>query len=329
MPQTPKSLAKMALAITLTALLSFWILQQLDWRQLQSLFTNLRWPYLFLGLLFYCSVYLHRNLRFLLLLPRWEIPFFSFLPLTAVHNLYVRLLPNPAGEMAFIYLAKKHFQIPLSQSLSTLFFYRLFDFIAIIIIFLLNWLLHRHTFTSLPRGPQTVFLALALLAFLFLLLFFLPFFLQQFNRAAQRWLFLAPLQKPLQKLQQSLTLLQKKKLYLQTLFLSFSLWLNMYGAYYFFLRSLQLKINLPFLVFGATTQNLANALPNLGGWGVMEAGWLVGLKLSGLTTQQALLAAVGVDLLTFAGTLLWGSGGGLILFLKKNLVSKSNGSDNS
>lgn len=62
-------------------------------------------------------------------------------------------------------------------------------------------------------------------------------------------------------------------------------------------------INLPFtkMLFGSTISVIVNALPisGIGNWGTMEAGWIAGFLLVGISKEKAIATALGVHLMIF------------------------------
>ena len=80
----------------------------------------------------------------------------------------------------------------------------------------------------------------------------------------------------------------------------------MFAAYYFFFLSLNISITLLSVAVAGGVQVVANSIPNIGGFGVMEAGWALGFSILRIMSPLLITGALGVDLLTLLGTVVLG-----------------------
>lgn len=300
---------KNLVAIIVTIVFLIWLIKSLDKNAVIKLLNNMSPLWIGIGSFFYIVVYFARVARWKTLLPMSSSSFKDMLAITGIHNLAVRIFPNPAGELVFLQQAKQK-NIPYSDSLVALVINRVLDFVFVGFFFLF--------------GIIPLFLNLTKILFFFLSvsIFFITagigliIFLSSTPKTAQKIvkrfsiLFLPAKfeKKSEQKINQFLNAfarLKNWKIYFKAVVFSFILWLSMFVAYFFFLKGFGINLKPGTVFVGGAVQIFANAIPNIGGFGIMEAGWLAGLSLYKVERSTAIAGALAVDLMTLVGTIIF------------------------
>lgn len=316
---------KNLVAIFVTFVFLIWLVKNLDKDALVKLLSNISLLWIFIGFLFYVCVYLARTARWKTLLPMSSNSFKDMLTITGIHNLAVRIFPNPTGELVFLHQAKQR-NIPYSDSLAALVINRALDFVSVGVFFLIGVI----PLTSNLTQPIFFFLSLSIFFIgvgIGLIIFFssAPNVAQKVIKKIPGFLLPAGLQKSIeQKTTQFLNAfvsLKNWKIYFKTAVFSLALWLSMFLAYFFFLKGFGINLEPQTVLAGGAVQIFANTIPNIGGLGVMEAGWVAGLSLAKVERSTAIAGALAVDLMTLTGTIIFSFVGFLIqkgnLFIKE------------
>ncbi|MEK7085245.1 MAG: lysylphosphatidylglycerol synthase domain-containing protein, partial [Patescibacteria group bacterium] len=118
---------KLVLGISITSLAARWVTGTVGGAEVLALLKGISISWLAWGFIFYAGAYAARVGRFASLFRGENMHRNSLFAITGIHNTAVRLLPNPAGEAVFFYLAK-YYGASGTNALAVLFVYRLFDF---------------------------------------------------------------------------------------------------------------------------------------------------------------------------------------------------------
>ena len=296
-----KIFLKILLGLFLTALAGWWVLKSISPGEIAELFRQASLSWLLLGFGFYLIAFAARVGRFSVLFPYEELSGGKLAVITGMHNLAVRLLPNPSGEAVFFYFAGRH-GAHTGSILAVLLAYRLLDFSAVALYlsaaaFVLlgyNWL-----------GKQVVFLAAAILFAC------LPFIIARFpvyRRIEKVEMTGGWVRRKAADLFEAMgVLFAKKGRYRKAILFSLLVWICMSAAYYMFFRAFGLESNFFAVLFAGMVQVFVNVLPSIAGVGVMEAGWVLGFGILGLPKEEILAGAIGVDAMTLLGTFVIGA----------------------
>jgi len=122
------------IALFLTIILVALLLTQVSSDTIISIISHINPVYLLAGFMLYASSYFFRAWRFHLLLNR-EVSIKDLFNIVCVHNATNNLLPARTGELSYIYLLKKINNKTVGDGIATLVVSRIFDFIALIILF--------------------------------------------------------------------------------------------------------------------------------------------------------------------------------------------------
>lgn len=297
---------KLFLGIAITGIAVWWVVRSVDGPAVIALFKEASIFWLAWGFVFYAGAYAARVGRFASLFRGEHPSRNSLFAVTGVHSAAVRLLPNPAGETVFFYLAK-HYGADGSQALAVLFVYRLFDFAVAAFFLSLSGFLVLGNGWSVSRVLLVLPVALIALS---------PFFIARLLRRGRERLWLplriAKFWSELERLAASGGAWRGAFSY------SLLLWACMSVSYYMFFRAFGRAFDFLAVVFGGMVQVFVNVLPSIAGVGVMEAGWVAGLSLTGVPQEAVLIGAIGVDAMTLIGTLFIG-GAALLGVLAKHV----------
>lgn len=285
---------KFFLGVVITSAATWWVARAVDGRAVTAIFERASIFWLAWGFVFYAAAYAARVGRFSSLFQSGSLSRNSLFAIAGVHSAAVRLLPNPAGEAVFFYLAKRH-GADGTRSLAILFIYRLFDFAVAAFFLSLSgfWVLESGWF-----GAKILF-ALPI-AFIALSPFFIAWLLSRGGGPSWLPLWILTFWDELEHLAASGSAWRRALGY------SLLLWACMSLSYYMFFRAFGITFDFLAVVFGGMVQVFVNVLPSIGGVGVMEAGWVAGLGLAHAPREAALMGAIGVDAMTLLGTLLIG-----------------------
>jgi uncharacterized protein (TIRG00374 family) len=114
-------------AVLSIALLAY-LLWNLDWEILRVAFADIRWGWLALALLAYLINIFLRALRFRSLIYSRPVQWLELVPVSALHNILMYLMPAKTGDVTYIFLAKDRLDVSLTEGTATLFAARFYDF---------------------------------------------------------------------------------------------------------------------------------------------------------------------------------------------------------
>ena len=260
------------------------------------------------GFLIYVVYYIFLTLRFDSLIHSKETPLINLFGLTSVHNMLNNLLPARSGELSYIYLLKKRFDLGGSESVASLLVARLMDFIAIFSYFFLSSFL-------ISYDGSSVNLKLISLFFLLLLVISLIYFPKIFGMAASFIEKTAILPEKIsqimvEKLNSFSATIKRMSLeggYSRCFLLTAVIWGTRYLMLYVIVSAMGVDIMFWEVVFAATAMFIMVSLPIQGvaGFGTLEAGWSAGFILVGVGKEVAVSTAFAfhIILLTYTVTL--------------------------
>ncbi len=124
------------LSAVLSVLFLVYVLMNLDWDVLQIAFSEIHGGWLVLALLAYLINIFLRALRFTNLIYSRPVKWAELVPVSALHNLLMYLLPAKTGDVTYIFIAKDRLNLSLAEGTATLFAARAYDF-SVVALFLL------------------------------------------------------------------------------------------------------------------------------------------------------------------------------------------------
>jgi uncharacterized membrane protein YbhN (UPF0104 family) len=114
-------------AILSIALLAY-LLLNLDWEILRVAFSDIHWGWLGLALLAYLINIFLRALRFRNLIYSRPVQWLELVPVSALHNILMYLMPAKTGDITYVFIAKDRLDLSLTEGTATLFAARFYDF---------------------------------------------------------------------------------------------------------------------------------------------------------------------------------------------------------
>ncbi len=290
------------------------LLTQVDFRALWSQVASISLPYYLLAWFFYLLKTSLRALRFQRLNRHSQPSFVDMLRLVLASSFAVQLLPLKMGEFAYVYLLKRSRRASIPQGVSSLIAVRLFDLLAIPLLFILISVVLG--FPSIDRlavyfNAILVFIAILLGLVLAILIgsrFAGPALERIFGLALlQRVAVTKKLQTGLNSLMSALASYTARDMLGWSLLASLE-WFCNYLSFHVLLLGIGLAPNFYTTVVAVTFAALASALPlnTLGSFGTQEAGWAAGIFLMGYPRDIAISSGFATHLLTVSFMLVLG-----------------------
>jgi hypothetical protein len=260
---------------------------------------------LIVGFVCYAAAFFLRAVRFKVLLPQDQATHHLF-PIVLVHYTALNIIPARLGELSYVYLLKKINAVPTGYSLSSLILARVFDQIALSLLFLSSTL-----FVELPTSwLQTLSLGVGIFlgvtcGVLILLLTYQETCLQWLKRVLARfsWSNTTIVQRILHELEHMVQAFQHIHLapkVIKVLGLSVGIWVSIFSVNYFLLRAFHVPLSYVEVVLTSTFIILLGLLPLhiVSGIGVHETTWVFITLALGVSRNVAITAAFGTHILS-------------------------------
>lgn len=253
--------------------------------------------YLIIGFVLYVLSYFLRALRFHILLNR-DVGIRNLFNIVCVHNMVNNILPARTGELSYIFLLKNYHNKKAGEGVATLFVARVFDFIAISLLFIISASMIQELPEMIMKGVwMTAFFTVLIIIFLISLSYFGESFLNLARRFFRRF----NLEKKyfvdylLRKMKETVESFEKIKnngniTVIALIILSFGLWLSLYSINYTLITAININLSFFVVLLGSTFAVFTTILPiqGIGGFGTMEGGWAAGFIAVGLTKEVAI-----------------------------------------
>lgn len=286
-----------AAALILTVVLLAVLFSQVDLSDVVATIAGVNPLYLVAGFLLYSCSYFFRALRFHILLNR-EVELRTLLPIVCVHNMVNSLLPARTGELSYVYLLKKVDGRTTGEGIATLVVARVFDCIAIAVLFLCSLSL----ISDLPNFIRdslimVVFAVFALVVVLGGLLYSGRSFLVAIHPLFQtsimkkiglRDFLLRKSDEIVDALGHVATTKSTSKVFILTLFI----WISNYVVMYLLISGMNIALPLQVTILGGTFILLTTVLPiqGVGGFGTTESVWTLVFVPLGMSFDSALVS---------------------------------------
>lgn len=288
-----------------------------------------RW--LLVGCGWYLATNLLRAFRFgaLLKLSSWR-SIMAILPEMFALSFLNNVLPSRTGELSFPYFMQRRHQVTLGESATALLIARIFDYLAVISLYLVFSLFELPNLTE--GAAQIIGWVIAIAGVSVLLLAIAPWISSVILRFIEGWLirltwhqnrFIKSLLSFSHEAVAALTRTRRLTIYFCTFGWSVAIWLSTFAWFAAFLNAIGLSIRYTLVVVGATFASLAKAIPfvTIGGFGAHEAGWTLGFSLTGMEPTLAISSGFAVNILTLIMSVLFG--GLALLFIAWGARSRS------
>lgn len=251
--------------------------------------------WLALGFIAYSANQAFRTLRFQCLIHTKKTLRKQLFRVQSLYIFYNYLLPFRTGEATYIYLARKHLNIPVANGISSLVVARMFDYSLLIvccgIIALCMKLRMTPWISMLMKGGAVLFFAITALFILCMLrkntyVVWIGeksnfFALWQENKLIQKF------SGEFQKIVQSFREISNIRTGLQTVFYTLCTWLCIFLAFYMITRGLGYSVSFLQMTAVSVIAVMSRAFQGVADFGSHEMGWFGGLVLIGFSGKDA------------------------------------------
>lgn len=310
-------------AILSVALLAY-LLLNLDWEILRVAFADIRWGWLALALLAYLLNIFLRAMRFANLIYSRPVQWLELVPVSALHNILMYLMPAKTGDVTYIFLAKDRLDVSLTEGTATLFAARFYDFSVVAAFMAVLLPLSRDEIPDWIFIPAIIFCGLILLGTLGILAFL------KFSKPLESFSLLNETQKQASGLQKvraawnkfilGLREIQQHGAHGRVALLTAGVWLCVYSNFYFATQSMGLPVAFYHIAIISMVMIPLTLLPLQGfaNIGTHEVGWTSVLVAFDYPYKTALSIAAGSHFVLLLSVLV--SGG--LAFLGAQLILK-------
>lgn len=304
-----KRLYKIIFRLLLSVVIFIVIFKFIDVNSLIELFTKVGIISILVYLVIYFCVYYVRALRFHILTEK-KISIIKWILISCIHGLYNRILPARSGEASLLYYAKKIGNIETLNSLNILLVSRLSDLVSVIILFLVALISSRD---ALVVYPKVIIISLILVLMVLFILIkqlkkILELSLSILKKISVKVKLFNKLQKKLSNVRIDSIIKFSNKTLLQVFFISMIQWVILYFLFFVILRDINNALSFSYVIIGSAYANISNLIPisAIGGFGTMEAGWILGFTILGVNKASALFTGFTTNIVTFILTIILG-----------------------
>jgi hypothetical protein len=301
-------------AILSVALLAY-LLLNLDWEILRVAFSDIHWGWLALAFLAYLINVLLRALRFSNLIYSRSVTWLELVPVSALHNILVYLMPAKTGDVTYIFIAKDRLDLSLTEGTATLFAARFYDFSVVAAFLIVLLPISKNEIPDWIFLPAIIFCAVILLGTLGILAF-LKF--SKPNPAVTQTQKNPILQKAFaawNKFIIGLREIQSHGAHGKVALITAGIWLCVYANFYFATRSMGLPVAFYHIAIISMVMIPLTLLPLQGfaNIGTHEIGWTSVLVAFDYPYKTALAIAAGthfvllLSVLVSGGIAFWGA----------------------
>jgi uncharacterized protein (TIRG00374 family) len=313
-------LIKKAALILLSAVLVFYLLRQIDIREVYRVMASIPLSYLAAGFVSFILGHFGRAVRFKVLL-RDKAPLGGLFSITAVQTAAVGFMPLRTGEFSLMYLLKKEHGVEYPIGAAVLVLAKALDFLVVVSLFFIS-------FSTLPNVPTFYGQLLPWAGGLFFLTFVgfillgrsreiyarLPNFFREGPLAESK------LMANVKKVFKGAEVIRSKKTMILSLLVTVVFWTFLYGASFMVYWGMGLKLSFLEMVFINTSFSLFANLPihSPGGFGTMESFWTLLLVALGVPKAEAIATGFVSHLVSIGYALLFMLYGLKLIIKKKD-----------
>ena len=307
----------------ISVILVAYLLYNLDWDILRVAFSDIHWGWLGLALLAYLVNILLRALRFTNLIYSRPVKWIELIPVSALHNILMYLMPAKTGDVAYIFIAKNRLDLSLTEGTATLLAARFYDFSVVALILAMLLPFSKNEMPVWIFESAILFCALILVGTI-VILFFLKFrktplesdsLLSENPKHPQgtRASGLQRVRAAWNKFIAGLREIQSHGAHSKVAIITAGIWLCIYSNFYFAAKSIGLPVTFYHIAIISIVMIPLTLLPLQGfaNIGTHEIGWTSVLVAFNYPYKTALAIAAGSHFILLLSVLL---GGGLAFF---------------
>jgi len=321
-----ENIVKISAAVIITVTLVAILLSQIKIADIIVTLAGIDPLCLILGFVLYVCGYFFRALRFHILLNRY-IRLWDLFNIVCVYNMVNSILPARTGELSYIYLLKKLHNKKVGEGIATLFVVRMFDFIALSLLFFISALI----IEDLPEMIMKAVWAIAgFLVLMILILIVSVYFGEKFMKIIKKIVMRLNSDKfriinfLLEKGGEAkgcFRTMQSKKVIFYCFLLSILVWFPLYLMAYVLLNGMGVNLIIWLVILGMTLLMLLNLLPvqGVGKFGTYEGAWAVAFISLGFSKEVAIISGFSVHIFTIIYFLILGCYGLFMLKFKNKI----------
>lgn len=254
--------------------------------------------YLVAGFIFYAACFFLRALRLHFLLNR-EISVKELFSIVCIHTMALNVLPARSGELSYIYLLKKLHKRTAGEGAASLITIRIMDIITISLFFFLSIIL-THDLPPIVMNAIKIIGIFLVFIILFILIFIwncsrfvyamrnISIYLKVNEKKSFYYIF--------NKLDEMSDTFNKltRKLFIQSMIISFSIWILLYFGIYAQLEAMGISVVLAPFLLASTFFLMTSIIPiqGIGGFGTLEGGWALSFMAVGVAKDVAISSGI-------------------------------------
>ena len=316
-----RNLLLYAISGILSAVLLAYLLLNLDWEILRVAFSDLHWGWLGMAFLAYLLNIFLRALRFTNLIYSRPVKWIELVPVSALHNILMYLMPAKTGDVAYIFLAKDRLDLSLTEGTATLLAARYYDFSVVALVLAILLPFSKKDMPVWIFESSVIFCLLILLGTIGILLFLRFSKPATDNQPVGEKTLITRIRAAWTKFIAGLREIQNHGAHGRVALLTAGIWLCVYSNFYFATRSMGLPVAFYHIAIISIVMIPLTLLPLQGfaNIGTHEVGWTSVLVAFGYPYKTALAIAAGSHLVLLFSVLI--SGG--VAFFGAQIISKS------
>jgi len=314
-------------AIIVTIALIAILLSQIKMGDVITTLIDIEPLYFVIGFGLYVLSYFFRALRFYILLNQ-EVGIKDFFNIVCIHNMVNSLLPARTGELSYVYLLKKRHNKTAGTGAATLITARLFDMIAILMLFFISTLFVSILLDITVEARWiTVTLMVGIMLVLLTIIYRGPAFVISLRKIANRLGMdkVSFIDYILRKIDETIECFggMHRGTFIWSALVSIALWIALYSVNYTLIIAMGIDMTFWIVLFASTFALVTTILPvqGIGGFGTIESGWAIGFISAGLSKEVAISSGFVVHIITILYVLILG--GYTLVFRNENPNIKS------
>jgi glycosyltransferase 2 family protein len=303
-----------AIVVGIGIFLVYFLLRQVNFNDLKTAFLNMDIAFLVIGLVIMFIQNIFRAYQKKILIGNKNVNMGDLFMVTLIRNGLNMVLPARTGEISYVYVLKKKFNLPVEIGVSTLVLILIFDLVmvfSLIVIAIIIVGINKYAISS----ALIIVISVALLAVALIILFFLPkiigFILKLLNRLLLRYRIgknkaIQFIYKKLVDINVNIIIIQKRRVYWKVYLISLVIRVLKFVSYYFIILAIMKPMgysfaNLSFWVIflGTVVAEISAVLPThaLAGFGTYEGAFALSFVILGFTKEMSIIVGFNYHLI--------------------------------
>ena len=316
-----KQAIKIGLSFLLTVGLLALLINQIGYQQLLDLFKQFTWKFAAVGFICYLASYFLRCWRWRYFFPGIDINLIDLFSLTSLTIVSQNILPGGSGEVSFVLILKKIFKISYSRGIVAMIVARLFDLLAMLLVFAIALLL---LLKEKEISLVWLFVVGGIIVTLIMMISGMArmtgVMLKISNKLSRRYPKMAVVAEKLGSFRDGIRQLEQSNVYSKVFGVSLANQVVRFVAFKYMIEAI---INRPFsllsTIYGSTFSEISSKIPIHGvlGLGTYEGSWVGAQIMMGMNKQEAVLSAFGLHAVLLIFSAIMGGTGLTLMFFRK------------